>query len=280
MKSVPGQKKRLSQVFLKDQNNLRRIVSAAELTPKDHVVEIGCGEGYLSLMLAPECGKLTILEIDPYFLAMTQVRLNDYSNTDYILGDALKSTFAPIQSNTFKVVANIPYHISAPLIKMMIDDRERVSLGILLVQKEFALKLIAKPNTSLYTSLSVYTRFYFDIELAFEVSRHCFRPVPKVDSAVLKLTPKSQLLILEEDRPLFFEMVRTSFWSRRKTFLNCLLNSPYVHFEKEGKDTPFFQKNARIRGEVLSLEDFAAVFLEIKPYLSLKDEKKKHKEKT
>lgn len=261
------QNKRLGQVFLKDQNNLNRIVAAAELTEKDSIVEVGCGEGWMSYQLAKLAGELYILEIDSDFLAMTQERLQEFSTVHYLLGDALKTTLAPVTAKRFKMVANIPYQISAPLIKMLISENQRLERAVLLVQKEFAKKLVAPPGSELYTSFTLYTQYHFEITYLFDVSRQCFRPVPRVDSAVVLLRPRAEPLFPLKNKTIFFDMIRSAFSSRRKTLVNCLANSPYLTIDPQFKTAPFLLANPNIRGEVLSLDQYYQLFREIEGFI-------------
>ncbi len=261
----PFQNKKLGQVFLKDQNILNKTIEIASITKDDIIVEIGCGEGWLSLRLAERCKHLYILEIDRKFLEITKERLQDFSNVTYLEGDALKTTLKPIQESRFKVVANIPYQISAPLTKLFITEKDRLEFALILVQDEFAKKLASKPGQSLYTSFSIYTQFHFETSYCFFVSRQCFRPVPKVDSAVIKLVPRKEPLfqVNEED---FFNMVRSVFWGRRKTIGSCLGNSPYLNLEKTFKIDVLLSDFLQKRGETLSMEDFYVLYTRLKPY--------------
>jgi 16S rRNA (adenine1518-N6/adenine1519-N6)-dimethyltransferase len=119
-----------------------------------------------------------------------------------------------------------------------------------------------------YTSLTVYTNFYYDITYEFKVKRTCFRPIPKVDSAIIKLTPKATLLDVDEE--LFFTIVRTAFWARRKTLLNTLLKGPYLECDPTIKEIDFFQKDSEIRGEVLGIEEYFELYNQIKPKINYK----------
>ena len=245
---------------------MHKIVDAATLSPTDQVIEIGCGEGWMSFELAQKCGALAIMELDPYFLQMTQDRLAEFTHVQYFPGDALKTTLAPIPFERFKMVANIPYQISAPLTKLLIASRERLIEAVLLVQLEFAKKLVAKPGSDGYTSLSLYTQFYLETDFLFPVSRKCFRPIPKVDSAVIRLKPRASAPF-NVDEDLFFQMIRSAFWGRRKTLMNSLSKNPFLRLDPAFKQSPFFIKNPNIRGETLDLEGFHALFLEIKGFI-------------
>jgi 16S rRNA (adenine1518-N6/adenine1519-N6)-dimethyltransferase len=255
-------KKRLGQVFIKDKNIIDKIMKFAEITAMDDVVEIGCGEGWLSHRLASEARSLSIIEIDERFLLETKERLSDLNTVDYILADFLKTGFSCVKADRIKLVANIPYYISAKIVQQLVEDRHRLVSALIMVQKEFAKKLVAKPGQSDYTSLAVYTQAHFEVSVAFLISKTSFRPVPKVDSAMLLMTPR-EWLPEDVDRELFFKMVRSAFWGRRKTYLNCLLESPHVRFSPAIRDCAFFKASPKIRGESLSLDMFLELYRQI-----------------
>ena len=255
------QKRSLGQVFLKDQNILRKTVEYAEILPQDVVAEVGCGEGWLSLALAKEARSFHVYELDEGFLNMTRERLAEFKTVEYHSGDILENRFKNLQE-PFKVVANLPYYISAPFFKLLIESGQNLQSATIMVQEEFAKKIVAKPGSNEYTSLTIYLRFFLEIEYGFKVSRNCFRPIPGVDSAVVKVKPRPKPLF-EVDEALFFGMVRSSFWARRKRLLNCLLKSPYLNLPPSIKEIPFFQKNPDVRGETLSVETFYSLYLEL-----------------
>ena len=259
------QNKKIGQVFLHDKNILRKIVSAANIQPEDIVAVIGCGEGILSKELALIAQKLYVLEIDARFIEKTQILLKDFTNVTFIHGDVLKNKFLQIPEPKFKIAANIPYHISTKLIKLLILEKDRIDETILMVQKEFADKLSAQPGSKNYSSFALYAKFYLDIETLFIVSKNCFYPKPKIDSAVIKIRPKTKPLF-EVDEELFFKIIRSAFWGKRKALLNCLLKGPYIQYDKKIKTIPFFQENAQIRGEKLILDDFFRIYQEILKY--------------
>lgn len=257
------QNKRLGQVFLKDRNVLQKMLDLASITPEDVVVEIGCGQGWLSLNLAQRCKKLYIIELDRFYLAQTQARLEAFSHVTYISGDALEVGFHDISESQFKIVANLPYQISAKFTKLIIENRHRIEAVYMMVQDEFAKKLDAKPGSDLYTSLTLYTQFYLETSYLFKVSRTCFRPIPRVDSAVISLIPKSAFPFQVEES-FFFSLIQTAFWGRRKTLISCLAKGPYLTLNPAFKDLPFFQNNPTLRGETLTLAGFYEVYQALK----------------
>ncbi|MFC1752067.1 16S rRNA (adenine(1518)-N(6)/adenine(1519)-N(6))-dimethyltransferase RsmA [Thermoproteota archaeon] len=255
-------KPRLGQVFLNDKNIVQKIVKSAQITPEDTVVEIGCGQGVLSQALAPLCKKLIIIELDQQYLDYTRTLLSEYDNITYIKGDILKVGFKDIDEKQFKVVANIPYYITSKIIKLMIEKGRDLQPSLLMVQKEFAEKLLAQPGAKTYTSFTLYTRFYMEIKKMFHVKQSCFKPIPDVDSTVIQLTSRNTPLY-DVDAELFFPMIRSAFWGRRKPLLNALLKSPYLQLDPRIRECEFFKKHSSIRGETLGIEDFYCLYLEI-----------------
>ncbi|MCP4049518.1 MAG: ribosomal RNA small subunit methyltransferase A [bacterium] len=258
---------KLGQVFLKDRNIIKKIIETSGIT-KDHTaLEIGCGEGWLSLNLAEKAKKLYIYEIDEKYFDISKQRLKDKDNTSFICGDILNTSFQEIDEPSFYIIANIPYYISTKIIKLIIKHRDRINSATIMVQKEFAKKLNALPGKSDYTSLTLYSNFHLNISCEFTVSKNCFRPVPRVDSAVIKITPKqSPPFNLNED--IFFSIIRSGFWARRKSLVNCLAKSPYIDLDLKFKEIDFFKKNQNIRGEVLSILDYYQLYKQIKPFIT------------
>ena len=256
---------KFGQVFLHDKNILGKIIQVSDLKPDDVAVEIGCGHGVLTRALADAVSALTIIEIDEACILATQSLMGDLSHVAYVHADILKDRFSSVRAEKFSVVANIPYYISAKILKLLIESRRRVDRAVLMVQREFAKKLIAKPGDKDYTSLTVHIRFYFDVEEAFPVSRTCFKPVPDVDSSVIILRPKKN--VYDVDETVFFALVRSGFWGRRKPLVSALSKSPYVDLDKAYKESPFFLTRSGVRGEVLGLEEFEQLYRDISPFV-------------
>lgn len=252
---------KLGQVFIKDKNIFEKIIRYADIQPDNIVVEIGCGEGYLSAEMAKKCKKLYIIEIDPRCIELTVPKLPE--NVTIIEADILKTGFSEITEPRFRVIANIPYYISAPIVKVLIDYKDKLDSAILMVQDEFARKLLAAPGQKDYGSFSVYTRYFFHTDWLFPVSRTCFRPIPKVESAVIRMTPHENPPF-ECDIDLFSSIVRSAFWGRRKTLSNCVTNSPYLsHLGLKAATIPFFTKHPAVRGETLSILQFYELYQDI-----------------
>ncbi len=259
------QKIHLGQVFLKDKNVIDKILTTADVQPDETVVEIGCGEGWFSLALAKACKNLFIFEVDSHWLSETKERLAGLDHVHFTLGDVLQTRFEGVPA-PFRVVANIPYHISAKIIKLLIETRDRWTTADIMVQNEFAGKLIAPPGDKNYTSFTVYCNYYLDVQSLFKVSKQSFRPVPKVDSKMIRLTPRTQRFEVEES---FFRIVNAAFWGRRKTLKNCLRQSPYLDLKPGFENVPFLAENPTIRGEVLSLDDFHQLYLQLLPFFAV-----------
>jgi 16S rRNA (adenine1518-N6/adenine1519-N6)-dimethyltransferase len=259
---------KLGQVFLHDANILRKIIASAELTPESYCVEIGCGDGILTEALSDQARHLTVFEIDELCITKTKARIGNRSNVTFISGDFLETShlLATIDG-PITIVANVPYYITSPIIKHLIPHLSRLKNVILMVQKEFATKLISPPGDALYTSFSVYTSAHFKVDRLFNVSRHCFYPVPNVDSSVIQLTPNP--IEIPGDPTLFFAMVHSGFWGRRKPLQSALSKSPYIKMATGYRDCTFFQTHPGIRAESLSLQAFIQLFSEISPFISL-----------
>ncbi|MEK7286606.1 MAG: 16S rRNA (adenine(1518)-N(6)/adenine(1519)-N(6))-dimethyltransferase RsmA [Nitrospirota bacterium] len=259
-------KKSLGQHFLSDPNIIRKIITLAAISPGDLVVEIGPGRGVLTEALLKAGAKLLAIEIDQDLCAVLKERFSSEPNFTLSLGDACRYPYEKINS-PFQVVANLPYQISTPILFRLLEEQGRLTKMTLMVQKEVAERLVAKPNSKEYGVLSVLLQRFADIKIGFRVSRSCFRPMPNVDSSVIQVTPilKAKVTILNE---LFFaKVVRGAFSHRRKHLANTLCDAGFPRlaclnaFAKIGMD-------ARRRAETLSIDEFAhlanALFIENK----------------
>ncbi|MFA5353775.1 MAG: 16S rRNA (adenine(1518)-N(6)/adenine(1519)-N(6))-dimethyltransferase RsmA [Thermodesulfovibrionales bacterium] len=213
-------KKHLGQNFLFDPSILKKIIKVAGVTGDDTVVEIGPGPGRLTLLLAGAAKKVIAIELDTDLCADLQEQVREYPNLEVILGDALQYPFENLEP--FRVVANIPYYITTPIMFRLLEARSQLRSMTLTIQKEVAQRIVAKPGGKDYGSLSVAIQYYGEARLAFTVPRGAFRPVPKVDSAVLhvEILPSPRVTVLDEGT--FFKVVRAAFSQRRKTLANSL----------------------------------------------------------
>lgn len=243
-------KKYLGQNFLFDPSILRKIVEAAKITPNDTVVEIGPGHGTLTKILTEVAKRVIAIELDLELYTKLKKEIKEI-NLELIHGDALKYHYEELEP--FKVVANIPYYITTPIIFRLIKARKNLQSMTLTIQKEVAQRIIAKPCTKNYGILSIAIQYYGDAELKFIIPRGAFRPVPKVDSALIHIEMLKNPKVTVTDERLFFRIVKTAFAQRRKTLSNSL--------KSISKDIKEILISAKIdpnrRAETLSIEEFA-----------------------
>ena len=223
---LPPPIKRLGQNFLIDPNIVRKIVALAELSPSDHVLEIGPGRGILTEALCHAAGQVTAIEVDPRLHAYLETRQVELPNVELVCEDALSYPVESLPMGTV-VVANLPYYISTPLLFRLLDQRDRFPRMVLMLQNEVADRLVAKPDGSDYGVLSVMAQYAAEITKAFRVSAQCFRPRPEVGSAVVLLRTKQRRELSSEEEPKFATLVKASFAHRRKTLINSLKDEGY-----------------------------------------------------
>jgi len=263
-----SQRKSLGQVFLKRRDVVDKILAHAAVTNQTDVVEIGCGLGALTIPLAESARSLTIIESDSGFLAKTVGLIPDGFRgiIDAQHGDFTKVRFDAVKPSRFTVVANLPYQISTDFVQAVISSRGRIERAIIMVQAEFADRIVASPGSKIYGSLSIFAQFYLNVRNLFLVPRTAFSPVPKVDSRVIEIVPREKPLH-DVDQEAFFTLVRSAFWGRRKTLARCMRDSPFMKnapFKiKNPEDCEFFRNKPRVRGEELSIDDFVQLYKEI-----------------
>ncbi|MGL4606935.1 MAG: 16S rRNA (adenine(1518)-N(6)/adenine(1519)-N(6))-dimethyltransferase RsmA [Eubacteriaceae bacterium] len=256
--------KRFGQNFLIDENIVRKIVNAGGITESDLVLEIGPGIGTMTQLLSEGAGKVYAIEIDKKLIPVLQENLGGYKNVEIIQGDILKTDLKKVLGDALnqyplKVVANLPYYITTPIIMGLLESDLEIESMTFMMQKEVGERLCGVPGTKSYGALSIAAQFYADIAIEFEVPASVFIPQPRVDSIVVTLkklkTPKIHL----EDRKLFFTIVKGSFLNRRKTLINGLTMN--THFSKEEilKVLETCGIAPSIRGEMLTGEDFAKI---------------------
>lgn len=222
-------KKSLGQNFLTDLNILKKIVEAADLTRNDNVIEIGPGIGGLTEQLAKAANQVLGFEIDQNLLPVLAETLAPYDNVEIVNQDILKANLPEIVESKFKanhplkVVANLPYYITTPIVMDLLANPVAFVAIVVMMQKEVADRLDAKPGTKPYGSLSVIVQQQNNVDIAFTVPKTAFIPQPKVDSAIVKLTPKKNMGVEPFDRKKFVGFVRGCFMHQRKTLWNNLL---------------------------------------------------------
>jgi len=250
-------RKSLGQHFLIDKNIVHKIVRLAELQPGETVLEIGPGRGILTEALLDSSGLVVAVELDAALCARLRSTLGRRSNFRLIEGDALAFEYAQMPS-PFLVVANLPYYVSTPLLFRLLEERQRIDRLVLMLQEEVVARLAAAPGGKDYGALSIAAQFYCEVRRAFRVPPTCFRPKPRVGSAVVVLTPLAKPRVSVADEAFFFRVVRAGFAHRRKALLNSLRDEGF-----EGAPTAAALERARIdprrRAETLSLAEFAAL---------------------
>ena len=256
--------KRFGQNFLIDAHVLEKIVSAAGITKDDCVLEIGPGIGTMTQYLAESAGQVIAVEIDTNLLPILTDTLKDYSNVKVINQDILKVDINELvkeynNGRPIKVVANLPYYITTPIIMGLFESNVPIDNITVMVQKEVADRMQVGPGSKDYGALSLAVQYYASPYIVANVPRNCFIPRPNVGSAVIRLTRYQEPPVQVKDPKLMFKLIRASFNQRRKTLQNGLNNSPEISFSKEEitKAIESLGVSPSVRGEALSLEQFA-----------------------
>ncbi len=245
-------KKSLGQNFLADINMRQRIVDACHLTKDDTVIEIGPGQGALTQIIAPRVKRLIAIEADRDLIAPLKEQFQD-EHIEIIHHDFLTWDISTIKEPV-KVIGNIPYYISTPIIERLIEHRHIVTQAWMTVQLEFANRLVAKVNTRDYGSLTCFVNYFTQPSMIMRVNKGCFSPVPKVDSAFITLLMKKESGYESVDEAKLFNLIQTSFTQRRKNILNALNTfKPKLALEAILKDLAIASNR---RPETLSLKDF------------------------
>ena len=256
--------KRFGQNFLIDAHVLEKIVSAAGITKDDCVLEIGPGIGTMTQYLAESAGQVIAVEIDTNLLPILADTLKDYSNVKVINQDILKVDINELvkeynNGRPIKVVANLPYYITTPIIMGLFESNVPIDNITVMVQKEVADRMQVGPGSKDYGALSLAVQYYASPYIVANVPPNCFIPRPNVGSAVIRLTRYQEPPVQVKDPKLMFKLIRASFNQRRKTLQNGLNNSPEISFSKEEitKAIESLGVSPSVRGEALSLEQFA-----------------------
>jgi 16S rRNA (adenine1518-N6/adenine1519-N6)-dimethyltransferase len=224
-------RKRWGQHFLVDKNILNKIIQTAEISREDTVLEVGAGLGEMTLALACQSQKVIAVEIDTKLVEIVRRKTAFCPNVEVIGSDILKVDFKELlgqDRRPIKVVANLPYQISTPLLFRFIEERENFSTLTLMVQREVAERMVAPPGGKDYGPLSIFVQVFLDLSIRFSVKPSCFFPPPKVDSAVIQLTWKETPVVRREEEDWFKKVVRGCLGYRRKTLINALKHSGLV----------------------------------------------------
>ncbi len=254
--------KKFGQNFLIDGHVLDKIISAADITKEDTILEIGPGIGSMTQHLCEKAGKVISVEIDKMLIPILEENLASYDNFILINEDFLKLDILKLlkehSCNRVKVVANLPYYITTPIIMSLFENNIPIESITVMVQKEVAERMEAKPSTKDYGALSVAIQYYSTTDIVANVPPNCFIPRPNVGSAVIKLSLRKEQPYELYDTKLMFKLVRAAFNQRRKTLLNAINNSPELNISKEDVSSALNEMNISqtIRGEALSLEQF------------------------
>ena len=256
--------KKFGQNFLIDTRVLERIIDAAEITKDDCVLEIGPGIGTMTQYLAESAREVIAVEIDKMLIPILADTLSEYDNVTVINDDILKVDIGKIVEERnggkpIKVVANLPYYITTPIIMGLFESHVPLKSITIMVQKEVADRMQVGPGTKDYGALSLAVQYYAKPEIVANVPPNCFIPRPNVGSAVIRLTRYDAPPVEVKDEKYMFALVRASFNQRRKTLVNGLSNSSELHLSKERIALALEKMNlpATVRGEALTLEQFA-----------------------
>ena len=259
-------KKSFGQNFLTDTNILQKIVDTAEIDKKVNVIEIGPGIGALTEFLAGSAAEVMAFEIDDRLVPILADTLRDFDNVTVVNQDILKVDLAQYIAEfknpdlPIKVVANLPYYITTPILMHLIESGIPFSEFVVMMQREVADRISAQPNTKAYGSLSIAVQYYMTAKVAFVVPRTVFVPAPNVDSAILKMVRRDQPTVAVQDEKFFFKVSKASFVHRRKTLWNNLTSYFGKSEATKGKLTAALERAAlspSVRGEAPSLEEFA-----------------------
>ncbi|WP_422486773.1 16S rRNA (adenine(1518)-N(6)/adenine(1519)-N(6))-dimethyltransferase RsmA [Gudongella sp. DL1XJH-153] len=259
--------KGLGQNFLIDGNIVRKIVRGAEITKEDYVLEIGPGMGTLTEELALKAKKVVAIEIDERLRPILSETLEPYDNVEVVYGDVLKLPLREIieekcDGQPVKVVANLPYYVTTPIIGKLIEEELPFESISVMVQKEVADRMVAKPHTKEYGSLTLFVGFYTEPQIMMKVPKTVFMPQPKIDSSVIKL--KIRETLPDTNRDSYFKLVRAAFSKRRKTLINAL--STYgLEADKEEIREALKRVNIEetVRGEDLEMDDYVRLAREL-----------------
>ena len=256
--------KKYGQNFLIDDNIVEKIVREAGVTKEDFVLEIGPGIGTMTQVLCAHAREVAAVEIDDNLIPILKETLAEYDNVTVIHNDILKVDIAALaqeknNGKPIKVVANLPYYITTPIIMGLFESNVPIDSITIMVQKEVADRMQVGPGTKDYGALSLAVQYYAKPEIVVNVPPTCFMPRPNVGSAVIRLIRHEQVPVDVKDEKLMFKIIRASFNQRRKTLANGLSNSPEIHLSKEiiTGSIEKLGRGAAVRGEALTLEEFA-----------------------
>jgi 16S rRNA (adenine1518-N6/adenine1519-N6)-dimethyltransferase len=252
-------KKRLGQHFLIDRNILNKVVRTAEVGKEDVVMEVGPGPGEMTLALARLAKQVIAVEIDPAWVEILKKKLADCPNVEVVKSDILKMDFKRLygkEEHPVKVVANLPYQISTPLLFRFIEAKEAFSTFTLMLQREVAERMAAPSGGREYGPLSIFVQLFLDVSIRFFIKPSAFFPPPKIESAVVHMVWKEEPAIEEKDEAWFKAVVKACFGYRRKTLLNALKHSELSLHESPESKMEKIGIDPQRRPETLTIEEF------------------------
>lgn len=255
--------KKLGQNFLIDDEAINKIVDSSKITKEDLIIEIGPGLGTLTALLLEKAGKVISIELDDRMIKILKDRFLLYDNFELINNDVLKVNLPELitqnsEYKSVKVVANLPYYITTPIIMKLLENRLNIESITIMIQKEVAERILAKPGTKLSGAITYSVNYYAEPEKVTMVPNTSFIPSPEVDSEVIKLNIRKTPPVTLNDEKLFFNVIKASFMQRRKTLTNGLVNGGII--ENKPKAVEMLKSiglSENIRGEELTLEQFA-----------------------
>ena len=256
--------KSLGQNFLIDTNVIDRILEGARVKEGDYVIEVGPGIGTLTKEMGRSAEKVVAIEIDKTLIPILEETLEDFPNIEVINQDILKVNVQELvkeklNGGPVKLVANLPYYITTPIVMKFLEEDIPVTDIVVMVQKEVADRMNAKPNTKDYGALSVAVQYYCDTEIVAKAPRHMFMPQPNVDSTVIGLHVREEQIYHVDNEDIFFKTVKASFGQRRKTLLNSLGGLGFLSKDQIKLALQEANIDEKRRGETLSIEEFASL---------------------
>lgn len=254
--------KSLGQNFLIDDTIIDRIVEGANIGENDYVMEVGPGIGTLTREMAKRSKKVVAIEIDKSLIPILKDTLSDLDNAEVVNSDILRVDVnelidEKLNGGPIKLVANLPYYITTPIVMKFLEEDIPVTNIVVMVQKEVADRMKAEPNTKDYGALSVAVQYYCDVEIVAKVPRHLFMPQPNVDSTVIALNVRENPVYKVDNEEIFFKVVKASFGQRRKTLLNSLSTLGFLNKDEIKEVLQNSNIDEKRRGETLSIEEFS-----------------------